>query len=156
MILLVLAASAAAEEVPLPLPRYASTRHGDINVRVGPGKRYPVVWIFTRPNLPIEITQEFENWRKIRDPDGTEGWVTAAALQGRRYVVVQGEMRNVRRAASSDAPIVARAEAGVIGRLVKCPATSPDWCLVELGSTSGWLPRNQFWGVLPDEIYPAP
>jgi len=146
----------ADEEQPhLPVPRYVSMRHGDINLRVGPGTRYPVAWIFTKQNLPVEIVQEFENWRKIRDVDGTEGWVTAAALQGRRFVLVTQSMRALLSAPSDGSPVVARAEPGVIGKLKKCPAEAPEWCEVELGGTTGWLRRTEIWGVLPQEIYPT-
>ncbi|HLY57155.1 MAG TPA: SH3 domain-containing protein [Stellaceae bacterium] len=151
------AAIAAEDAKPvLPVPRFVSMRHGEVNLRVGPGTRYPVAWVFVRQNLPVEITQEFENWRKIRDSEGTEGWVHEASLQGRRYIVVEGAIRAVRADPAADANLVARAEPGVIGRLEKCPAESMDWCRVEVGGIRGWLRRTEMWGVYPQEIYPAP
>ncbi len=148
---------ALADDKPaLPVPRFVSMRHGEVNLRSGPGTRYPIAWVFTRVNLPVEITQEFENWRKIRDSEGSEGWVLEAALQGRRYVVVAGAIRAVRSTPAPDAALVARAEPGVIGKLNKCPPESPDWCEVDLPGARGWLRRSELWGVYKTEIYPAP
>jgi len=146
----------AADKEQLPIPRYVSMRHGEVNVRVGPGTRYPIAWVFTKQNMPVEITQEYENWRKIRDHDGTEGWVNAVELQGKRYVIVQGTIRVVRGDPSADGSIVARAEPGVLGKLEKCPGDTIEWCQVDLGTARGWLRRSDMWGVYPQEIYPAP
>ena len=153
-----LAGPARADDkpAPLPVPRFVSMRHGEVNVRAGPGTRYPIAWVFTKQNLPVEITQEFENWRKIRDSEGSEGWVHESALQGRRFIVVEGAIRPVRSTPDTDASLVARAEPGVIGRLDKCPPESPDWCEVELGGLRGWLKRSEMWGVYPTETYPTP
>ncbi|MBT3700232.1 MAG: hypothetical protein HOG12_01865, partial [Alphaproteobacteria bacterium] len=47
-------------------PRFASLRADKVNLRAGPGVRYPISWIFVRKSLPVEILAEFELWRKIR------------------------------------------------------------------------------------------
>ncbi len=67
-----------------PLPRFASLRSEPINVRKGPGIRYEVAWVFVKEGLPVEIIQEFDTWRKIRDLDGQEGWIHQNLLSGRR------------------------------------------------------------------------
>src|SRR3954453_23165239 len=72
----------------LPLPRFVSLKTDKINVHVGPGKTYDVTWIYTRTGLPVEITAEFENWRRIRDGEGAEGWVYHSLLSGRRTGMV--------------------------------------------------------------------
>src|SRR5258708_28049028 len=73
-----------------PLPRYLSLRSDEVNLRTGPGVRYPVDWVLQRRNMPVEVLAEFENWRKIRDWQGTEGWVHQSMLSGRRYAIVTG------------------------------------------------------------------
>ncbi len=72
----------------LPLPRFASLGSSKINVRVGPGQKYEVAWIFIQNGLPIEIIQEFDAWRKIRDSEGAEGWIHKTLLSGRRTALV--------------------------------------------------------------------
>lgn len=149
-----LAAAPAAPQSPLgsgdglPLPRYVSLRADEVNLRTGPGVRYPVEWVFLRRHLPVEVVQEFEHWRKIRDVEGTEGWVHQSMLSGRRYALVTGEMRHLRQRPESDAPEVARLEPGVIGQIREC---EKKWCRIEAGGVRGWLPRAEFWGVYPDE-----
>ena len=140
------AGPAAAQE--LRAPRWVSLRSNEVNVRVGPGKEYLIVWVFVRERLPLEITAEFDNWRRIRDMDGEEGWVHRALLANARTVVVTGGTRTLRRTPDAYARPVLRAEAGVIGDLLECVGV---WCRLEIAGKNGWLPRVQMWGVYPDE-----
>ena len=132
----------------LPIPRFVSLRADEVNLRTGPGVRYPVDWVVQRRGLPVEVVAEFEAWRKIRDQEGVEGWVNKAMLSGRRTILVTGDIRTIRRSRSADAPAVARVEPGVVARLVKCDDT---WCKVEVDSYEGWLPRSELWGLYPNE-----
>ena len=132
----------------LPVPRFAALRAGEVNMRTGPGVRYPVEWVFTRRNLPVEITAEFKAWRKVRDWQGTEGWVHASMLTGKRSIIVTGRTQVLRRSDSSSAPEVANVEKDVIGRLLNCRGA---WCRVEIAGLRGWLQRTRFWGVYAKE-----
>lgn len=142
------AADAEQGESGLPVPRFVSLRADEVNLRAGPGVRYPVEWVYQRKLMPVEVVEEFETWRKIRDWQGTEGWVNKAMLSGRRSVLVVGEIRTLRREPAAESPAVARAEPGVIARLLKC---NGNWCKVEAGGYEGWLARADFWGVQADE-----
>ncbi|MDA0702039.1 MAG: SH3 domain-containing protein [Proteobacteria bacterium] len=150
MLLLAVPAAAQTETQPtgLPLPRFASLRADEVNVRTGPGPRYPVEWVFVRRNMPVEIVAEFDTWRRIRDWQGTEGWAHKSMLSGHRTVMMQGEVRTLRREPTEDSPAVARAETGVVGSLEACDS---GWCRVEISGFEGWLKSNEFWGVYPDE-----
>jgi len=141
--------SQAGRSTGLPLPRFVSLAAERVNVRFGPGKQYPVNWMFARKGLPVEIIEEFDTWRKIRDHDGEEGWIHASLLSSRRTIMVIGEVRAVRRTPSTDAREVLRAEPGVIGTLFDCEET---WCRVEIEGRRGWLQRSEFWGTRPGEI----
>ena len=132
----------------LPLPRFVSLRAEKANVRTGPGVRYPVEWVYVRKSLPLEITAEFEHWRKIRDWEGTEGWVHRNLLSGRRTVMVMGGVRALRRDPAEGASIAARLESGVVGDVLSC---SGNWCRIAAGSHKGYIPRAQLWGVYPQE-----
>src|SRR3954451_6927804 len=87
----------------LPVPRFVSLRSSEVNVRTGPGTRYPVEWVFVKRDIPVEITAEFDTWRRIRDWEGTEGWIHQSMLSGKRAMVVLGEVRTLRRAAGETA-----------------------------------------------------
>ena len=131
------------------LPRFASLRSDKVNLRAGPGVRYPISWIFVRKFLPVEILAEFELWRKIRSQDGTEGWVHKSLLSGKRSAVVIRKVRMLYRNAGGAVPVL-RAEPGVQAGLLKC---KENWCKLRVGGTDGWLKRNQIWGVYKGEDF---
>ena len=137
----------------LPVPRFVSIdlNQPEVNVRFGPGQQYPINWVFTRPGVPLEIIAEFDNWRKIKDYEGAEGWISARLLSGRRMIMIQSKIRELRRKADIQSRVILHAEPGVIGRLLECRET---WCRVEIEGQRGWLQRGEFWGTLPGELYP--
>ena len=132
----------------LPLPRFVSLRASEVNLRSGPGTRYPIDWVYRRSGMPVEIIDEFDTWRRIRDWQGTEGWVHQSMVQGRRSALITGQRRTLKRRPEADAPGVAMLDAGVIAKLERCRAA---WCEVSAGGYSGWLPRDSFYGLYPDE-----
>lgn len=139
-----------AAESSLPVPRFVSLRSDEVNVRTGPGVRYPIDWVFVRKTMPVEVLAEFDTWRKIRDVEGTEGWVHQTMLSGRRTALVTGEIRELRRRNDPSAPAIAKLEPGVIANLLECKDV---WCRLEVGGQKGWLQRSEFWGALPAENF---
>lgn len=134
----------------LPIPRFVSLRTNPINLRTGPGVRYPVDWVYVRRHLPVEVIGEFDTWRQIRDPDGTEGWVHQSMISGKRSAIVTKEPRPLKRTGEDTADTIATLEQGVVVNLQRCPADSA-YCRVEVDGLQGWLRRDQFWGVYPNE-----
>ncbi len=134
----------------LPLPRFASLKTDEVNLRTGPGLRYPIEWVYKRRDLPVQIEREFEVWRLVADQEGIKGWVHQATLSGRRNFVVAGGEQTVRSGPQDSAAPVARLKPGVIGRLRACDAAAP-WCEVQVGDYHGWLKRDAFWGAYPGE-----
>ena len=133
----------------LPLPRFAALGSDKIHVRAGPGRQYPIEWVFLRRGLPVEITQEFELWRKVRDSEGAEGWVQKGLLSGKRMAMIRGpQTRDLHREPEEMSVAVARAEPGVIGRLLKCRGA---WCQMSVGERKGWIQKAQLWGVYANE-----
>ena len=143
-------AVAAPEGTGLPLPRFVHMRAIEVNMRAGPGVQYPVDWVYHRAGLPVEIITEYSTWRKVRDWQGTQGWIHQSMLGGERTIIVTGAVRTLRREPDTASAAVARVEAGVIGRLAECPAEG-GWCRVRLDRFEGWLRRVEFWGVYPGE-----
>ena len=134
----------------LPIPRFVSLKGEPVNMRAGPGVRYPIRWVYVRRNLPLMVTAEFEFWRRVRDVDGAEGWIHKSLLRGRRMAIVTADGQMLRVEPRADAPPAAEAERGVIAELVACQG---EWCRVEAGEVSGWLPRSAIFGALPDESF---
>lgn len=145
-----LAWAAPAKETGLPLPRFASFRSSEVNLRTGPGVRYPVEWVYRRQDLPVEVIAEFDTWRKIRDWQGGQGWVHQSMLSAKRTVIVTGKVRTLRVKPDAGSGAVAQLEANVIAKLTECPETS-HWCRVQVEKFDGWLRRAEFWGAYPDE-----
>ena len=132
----------------LPIPRYVSLKSEEVNVRTGPGVQYPIEWVFTRRHMPVEVIEQYEYWRKIRDVEGTTGWVHNSMISGKRYALVTGDLRSLRRKPEPGAPDAAKLEPGVIGQILECEGA---FCRVEAGGVKGWLARTEFWGVYPGE-----
>lgn len=130
------------------IPRFASIRAGEANLRTGPGVRYPIEWVFVHPDLPVEIVAEYQVWRKVRDFEGSEGWMHQSMLSKRRSIIVTGTAQSMRREPAVEAPLVAKVEPRVVGRLLAC---ADSWCRVEIAGRKGWMPRGALWGVRPDE-----
>ena len=136
----------------LPLPRFVSLKSDSVNVRRGPGQEYYIAFTFVRAGLPVEITEEFDNWRKIRDSEGSEGWVFHSLLSGRRTAIVApwevaGQFP-AHRSAEASAIVVAYLEPRVIGEVEQCTGT---WCLLSGSAFEGWIEQERLWGVYPDE-----
>jgi SH3-like domain-containing protein len=136
----------------LPVPRFVSIKADRVNVRGGPDKDHDVSFIFTRVGWPVEITAEFENWRRIRDSDGTQGWVYHSLLSGKRMAAVQLKEKTDLAAlyAKPDAksPVMARLEVGVLGTVKACTGS---WCHLVGKGFDGWVEQDDLWGVYPNE-----
>ena len=136
----------------LPLPRFVSLKAGRVNVRVGPGQGYKVSWVFTRSGLPVEIVQEFDNWRRIRDSDGTEGWVFHSLLVGKRTAVVapwqDGDPLPIRANPTDTAEITAYLQPKVVSSVTNCAG---GWCRLVDKRFRGWIKQTNLWGVYPNE-----
>ena len=143
---------AAENEAALKVPRFVSLHSDKVNLRSGPGQQYPIAWVLTHRDMPVEVIAQFEHWRHIREWDGTEGWVEEHMVDGKRFVVVAaGGDRALHKQPDPDSAIVARAQPGVIARLAECRG---PWCRVETADVSGWLQRSDIWGVYPNETVP--
>ncbi len=138
------------QDAGLPVPRFVSLRSGEVNERVGPGTRYSINWVYKREDLPVEIIQEFDQWREIRDSDGTTGWVHKQMLQGKRTAVIKGAVGVLRHAPDPHSNPLLRAEPGVIGHLLSC---EKDWCRVQVSGHKGWIEKSRIWGVYPKEEF---
>ena len=136
----------------LPVPRYVSLKSDHVNVRAGPTKDNDVAWVYTRSGLPVEITAEFENWRRVRDSEGAEGWVYHSLLSGRRTAVItmktKDELAPLYDRADPASAVVARLQAGVVAQVKRCTA---GWCHVAGNGFDGWIEQQRLWGVYADE-----
>jgi SH3-like domain-containing protein len=141
----------------LPVPRFVSLKPARVNLRIGPGRDYSVSWLFMKAGLPVEIIQEYDNWRRIRDADGTEGWVYQSLLSGKRTAITAPWLKNdkskmitMRRDANDTAAVAADIEPGVVGTVRQCTG---QWCRMDVGGVRGWIRQSDLWGVYPGEVF---
>jgi SH3-like domain-containing protein len=136
----------------LPLPRFVSVKSSPVNVRQGPSRDHDIAWTYTRSGQPVEITQEFENWRRIRDSDGQEGWVFQGLLSGRRTALVtpwsNRDNTPVREKPQDVSAVTAYLESNVLVNVGPCDGT---WCAVEGKGFEGYVEQARLWGVYPGE-----
>jgi SH3-like domain-containing protein len=136
----------------LPVPRFVSLKADRVNVRVGPGEDYGIAWVFTRASLPVEVIQEFDTWRRVRDSDGSVGWVFQSLLSGKRTAVIAPwapEMpKAIRAEPDVEGAVNAYLQAGVLADVASCRRS---WCRVSGEGFAGWIEQDQLWGVYPGE-----
>ncbi|MGH6768399.1 MAG: SH3 domain-containing protein [Xanthobacteraceae bacterium] len=136
----------------LPVPRYVSLKPDKVNVRAGPTRRHDVTWQYTRSGLPVEITAESDNWRRIRDWEGSEGWVYHSLLSGRRTALVIAKIKTdlipLHSTADAESRVVAQLQLGVVGSVKRCDG---KWCHFVGPGFDGWIVQERLWGVYPDE-----
>lgn len=136
----------------LPVPRFVSLKAEKVNVRRGPSSDHPVAWVFNRKGMPVEIVAESDNWRRIRDSDGEEGWILQNMLASKRTAVVspwrQGKNLTLRSEASAVGPAVALLASGVVAEVGRCTG---EWCEISAQGYDGWIEQSMLWGVYPGE-----
>jgi SH3-like domain-containing protein len=137
------------EVTTLPIPRFVSLRGDTVYARSGPGTRYPVKWVYNRKNLPVEITREFDTWRKIRDVDGEEGWIHQSLLSGKRFAILTSETATpLYRDSNDQSRVMALIEPRALMAVDACQST---WCSLSKSGYSGWIPVDVLWGVYESE-----
>lgn len=129
-------------------PYYASIVPGEALMRTGPGRNYPGVWLYQRPDLPLKVVEVYKDWRKVEDPDGTQGWMLRTLLSDRRTAIVTGDVTELRETPEFDGNVLWRAEPGVVGRISQCAG---GWCWFDVHGKAGYVQETHLWGVDPGE-----
>ena len=143
------AASELGPVTNLPMPRFVSLKAEEGNVRRGPSLSHRIDWVYTRRNMPLEVTAEYGHWRRVRDRDGVGGWIHYSLLSGVRHVIVEQDMTPLLIKPDPESPVNAMAESGVIARLDSCGL---DWCRINAEGARGWVEKRRLWGIRADEI----
>ena len=143
----------ASSKAALPLPRFVSLKSDRVNVRRGPSTDQAIVWVFSRAGLPVEIIAESENWRRVRDSEGADGWVFHSLLSARRTALVAPWTKGedsvpLYNSKSTNARAVAALQAGVLGNILSCDG---EWCNVSVEDYSGYVQQEKLWGVYRGE-----
>ncbi|HUO89296.1 MAG TPA: SH3 domain-containing protein [Rhizomicrobium sp.] len=139
--------SAAAGDPP---PRYVSIRRDEANLREGPSYAHRILWVYKRKDYPLKVVARYDAWVRVKDVDGTVGWMHRTQLSDRRTVLFIGFTKSpLRNGTGPSARIVAWAEPGVVARLRAC---KPRFCEIDAQGTDGWVDRKNIWGVDAGEV----
>ena len=131
------------------LPRFVSLKSDDVNLRVGPSVNYPIKLKYIRKNLPIEIIDEFDVWRKIQDHENNIGWIHKSLIKGDRFILTDD--KNVKNIYNRpNGKLVGVIKSNNIINLENCLI---DWCYISHIDISGWISKDYIWGVYKNEIY---
>jgi SH3-like domain-containing protein len=144
----------ASSQTRLPIPRFVSLKSDRVNVRKGPSADQAIVWVFSRAGLPVEVIAESDNWRRVRDSEGADGWVFHSLLSGRRTVLVSpwtkaAENVPLYSRKSTSASTVAELAPSVLGNVLSCDG---EWCELSIDNYSGFVQQDKLWGVYRGEV----
>jgi len=139
--------TAAAEQ--RSVPYWASITAGDALLRTGPGRTYPSTWRYRRADLPVIVLQVHDSWRRVRDFEGTEGWMAAVLLSAERTALVVGGIQTLHGAPSTASRTLWRVSPGVVGKIRHC---SDGWCEFRIAGRAGYIQTSGLWGVGAEEI----
>lgn len=134
----------------LPLPRFASLRFDEVNLRRGPSGDHQITAVYQRKGLPIEILGEYRDWRRVRDYEGDTGWIKRTQLSAERTAIVLDAVAPLRRVPAGDGRVVARLSPGLVLELRSCP---DSWCSVRVLGYRGYVLRDALWGLSEAEEY---
>ncbi len=132
------------------IPRFVSLKSNEANIRVGPSKNYPIKLKYILSDLPIEIIEEYQEWRKVKDFKNNIGWIHKSLLSGNRTgIVLSKENKSIELLNTVNGIVIGEIRKGNIVYLEKCKI---DWCLVSIGNFRGWMNKKYIWGVKQNEI----
>ena len=139
------------KSTPYPVPRYISTGADEVYVRTGPGKKYPIKWVYKKKGLPVEVILEYENWRKVKDWDGEDGWVHSSLLSGKRTgIITAKKIINLYANPEEGSRVRAHIEPSALVHVEECDGA---WCKINAAGYDGWIRQSLIWGVYEREIF---
>lgn len=136
---------------PVQAAEFATIKASRAYMRAGPGQRYPIIWVYQRRGLPVQLLDSFGHWRKIRDPDGAEGWMHHILLKDRTTVMIRSNAPvAMRRQPDPDSQTIAALESGLVASLNTCRESA---CRIAAGGYRGWVSKKYLWGVAPSREF---
>lgn len=131
------------------IPRFVSIKSNDVNLRIGSSTNYPIILKYIKKNLPVEITNEYGHWRKIRDFEGNEGWLYKDLIKGERHgIIIEHNNSSTIIYSNPNGKSI-----GKIGKLniVRITTCLQNWCKIKIENYKGWIKKKNIWGVYLEE-----
>ena len=122
---------------------FLSLKNNEVNVRVGPSKKYPIKFTYKKKYLPLEVLDKSETWRKIKDFENNSGWIHISQLSKKKTAININENSILYKKATIYSKPLAKLE---VGRLVLIKKCNKKWCKILSHKFSGWIKKNYLWG----------
>ena len=140
LIILLIQKSFASESI-----NFLSLKNNEVNVRVGPSKKYPIKFTYKKKYLPLEILDKSETWRKIKDFEKNSGWIHISQLSKKKSAINAKNNSILYKKSTIYSEPIAKLE---IGRLVLIKKCKDKWCKITSGNYEGWILKSALWGRL--------
>ena len=131
------------------IPRFETLKFNEVRLRKGPSRDHPIDWVYKLKGLPLKIISEFDDWRKVEDFDGVNGWIHRSQLSRKRMVQVISSKSEIKLKPNKDSDIIALAETDVLLKLERCDEI---WCRISTQNIKGWILRDNLFGILENEL----
>jgi SH3-like domain-containing protein len=133
--------SAAAD----PAPQFVSLASNEVWGRRGPSMQHPIDWTYTQRGLPLKVLGVSGEWRRVRDPEGTETWIHARMLSSAPTFYVRaasGRGAPLKTRPKAGARTLAFLKEGIVGQIEACEG---DWRKVRINHQAGWTKADALW-----------
>ena len=131
------------------IPRFETLKFNEVRLRKGPSGDHPIDRVYKLKGLPLKIISEFDDWRKVEDFDGVNGWIHRSQLSRKRVIEVISSNSEIKSKPNKDSDILALAETGVLLNLERCDEI---WCRISTQNIKGWILRDRLFGILDNEL----
>jgi len=122
---------------------FLSLKKNKVNVRYGPSFDSDVKYVYKKINLPLKQIDKKENFRRIIDIKNNSGWIHVSQLK-KNNSVISTDLKILFKKPSSFAKPIAQLKKG---RLLIVKECKKKWCSVETGNFTGWVDKENLWGI---------
>ncbi len=122
---------------------FVSLKYNKVHVRYGPSKNYPIKYIYKKKYLPLKVIDKKEHFRRIIDLKKNSGWIHKSQLVKSKSLIATSEKILFKKPTKYSEPLVKLEK----GRLLIFKKCEKNWCNVKSGQYSGWIDKNNIWGI---------
>ena len=122
---------------------YLTLKYNEVNVRYGPGRDYPVKYVYNKKNLPVKVIDKSREWKKIIDFKKNSGWIHETQLKKSKSFILLKDQILFTKPTKHSKPLFKIAK----GRLLIVKKCKKNWCRVKTQNFLGWVKTNEIWGL---------
>ena len=122
--------------------KFLMLKNSEVNVRYGPSFDYPIKYIYKKIQLPVQLIDKKENFRRIIDHKKNSGWIHISQLKKSKSLITTSKKILFKKPTKYSKP-VAILDTGRLLLIQKCER---NWCNVKTDQFSGWVDKVNVWG----------